>query len=102
MTRGQLQDQCSQRCFRGKEPKAVSKTRIPTMAAAEAKRNSRKLTQGNGKRERAPVRGVAVSDIPPGILGPHSMDGIRERAPGKGVKDSDNPAQPLDLVGTRE
>ena len=72
------------------------------MDAAEAKRNLKEVAGGDGKRERAPVRGVKVSDIPPGILGPHAMDGIRGRAPAKGVKASGNPTQLPDLVGKHE
>ena len=48
------------------------------------------------------MKGVKVSDIPPAVLGPHSMDGIRERAPAMGVKDSDNPTLLSDLVGRQK
>ena len=54
-----------------------------------------------GSASGRPRGGLKVSDTPPGIPGPHSVDGIRERAPVKGVKDSDNPTQPSDLVGKR-
>ena len=77
------------------------KTRLTAMGAAEVKRNLKESVWGGGKRGRAPVRGAKVSDISPGILGPHSLDGIRERAPVKGVKDSDSSAQLLDLFGER-
>ena len=36
---GQLRDQCSQRGYWKKDSKAVLKTRLPTLGAAEAKRN---------------------------------------------------------------
>ena len=45
---------------------------------------------------------MTAPGTPAEISGKHSTDGKRERAPAKGVKDSDNPTQPLDLVGKRE
>ena len=45
--------------------------------------------------KRIPKAGVAQD-------APIYADGRRERAPVKGVKDSDNPTQPLDLVEKRE
>ena len=101
MTWGQLRDQCSQRGFRKKESKAALKTRLTTMDAAEAKRNLKEVAQEGGQCERAPVRGVKASDIPPGDLGPRSMDVIREREPVKGAKDSSNTTQLLDSVRKR-
>ena len=58
MTWGQLHDPCSQRGFRKREPKAVLKTRLTAMGAAEAKRSLADATQDAGKCERAPLRGV--------------------------------------------
>ena len=84
MTWDQLPDSCSRRGFRNKESKAALKTRLTTMGAAEEKRNLRENPQDKGKRGRAPVLGVKVSDIPPGISGPHSTDRKRDRAPAKG------------------
>ena len=60
----QLHDQCSQRGYRKKESKAVLKTRLHTLDAAGAKRNLDKLTREDGKRERAPAKGVKVSEKP--------------------------------------
>ena len=45
LTREHLHDQCSQRGYREKESKAVLKTRLTTMDAAEAKRNLKEVTQ---------------------------------------------------------
>ena len=53
---------------------------------------------GGGKRERAPVREVKVSDIPAQSLGKISLDENRERAPVMGVKDSDDPSTLLDAI----
>ena len=57
MTWVQLHDQCSQRCFRKKESKAVSKTPLAVMHYAEAGRNLKEVAQEDGKRERAPRGG---------------------------------------------
>ena len=58
------------------------------MAAVGAKRNSAEVTQEDGKRERAPVRGAKASGNP---TKPADLIGKRERAPAKGGKDSDIP-----------
>ena len=63
------------------------------MDAAEAKRNPREVTQGDGKRERALAKGVKVPDNP---TKPVDLVGKRERAPAKEAEDSDNPTQFLD------
>ena len=66
--------------------KAVSKTRLATMDAAEAKRKWKEVTQEDGKRGRALAKGAEDSDNP---TQPADLVGERERAPAKGVKDSD-------------
>ena len=57
LTWGHLRDQCSQRGYWQEESKAVSKTRLPTMDAAEAMLNLAEVRQEGGKRERNPPRG---------------------------------------------
>ena len=56
LTWGQLRDQRSQRGFRKEASKAVLKTRLATVDAAEAKRNLKEVTQEDGGCERAPAR----------------------------------------------
>ena len=73
--------------------KAVLKTRLSTMNAAEEKHNVKVVTQEGGKRERAPVKGVKASDNPTQFA---DLVGKREQAPAKGVKGSDIPTQLLD------
>ena len=51
------------------------------MDAVEAKRNFDKVAQEDGKRERAPARGVEVPDNPTARA---DLDGKRERAPANG------------------
>ena len=57
LTWGRLHDQCSRQDNRINKSKAVSKTRLSTMGAVEAKRILEELTHEYGKRERAPANG---------------------------------------------
>ena len=82
LTWGQLHDQCSQRGYRKIESEAVLETRLSTMDAAEAKRISADTAQEDEKRERAPVKGVKVSDNP---TTPADLVGNRQRAPAIGA-----------------
>ena len=72
------------------------------MGAAEEKRNLKEVAQEDGKRERALAREPKVSDVPPGILGPHFKGKIRERATVGEAKVSDTPTQLMDLIGKRK
>ena len=85
-----LRNQCSQRCSRRNESKAVLKTRLTTKDAAEAKRNLEEVTRKDGKRERAPMKGVKASDNP---IQPADLVGKRERAPAKKVAGPNIPTQ---------
>ena len=87
LTLGQAHDQRSQRGCRKKESMAVLKTRLSAMDTAEDKRNAKVVTQEDGRRERASVRGVKVPNNP---TQPTYLVRKRGRAPEKGAKDSDN------------
>ena len=63
------------------------------MDAVEDKRNLKEVASGDEKRERAPVRGLKVRCNP---MEPVDLVGIRERAPAKGVNVSDIPTLLLD------
>ena len=63
------------------------------MDAVDVKRNVGIVPQEDGKRERAPAKGVKVPEKP---MEPGDPAGKRERAPAKGVMDSDIPTQFLD------
>ena len=77
----------------------VLKTRLASTGAAEAKRiptggvEHDTPNSVDGRRERAPVRGVKGSDISAQSSGETQLDGKRERAPAQGAEDSDIPAQ---------
>ena len=58
------------------------RSRLSATHAAGAKRSLEEVTQEDGKRERAPVKGVKASDNP---AQPADLVGKRERAPAKGV-----------------
>ena len=71
LTGDQLHEQCSQRGYRRKGPKDVSKTSLASMDAAEAKRvplardDTVTSENVNGERERAPAEGTMGPDRPP-------------------------------------
>ena len=87
---GQLRYQYLQRGYWKEGSKSELTTRLPTIDAAEARRNSDEVERKDGERERAPAKGVKVSDKP---MLHADLDGKRERAPARGEKDSDNPTQ---------
>ena len=93
LTWGQLRDQGYQRDYGEKESEGTMKTRLATADAAKEKRNLEEVTQKDGKRGRAPARGVKVSDNP---NKPVDLVGNREWAPAEGMKASEILAQQLD------
>ena len=82
----------SQRGFRKKEPKAVLKTRVTKMDAADEGRNLEGSALEDtpvsyrGIHVRAPGRGVMDSDITTQSFGETQSDGKRERAPARGLR----------------